>query len=126
MAVGWIGLLKSVPWSEVVSNAPKIAGGARSLWNSVTKKIRPDEVATTAGADRPPETSLTARIGALETRQAELQQQLASASALIDSLAEQNTQLVARLDALRGRLRWIIFGMLALGALAAAVLLKII
>ena len=122
MAIGWIGLLKSVPWGEVVGNAPKIASGARSLWNTVTKKTPPEQTGNPPAED-PPD-SLPARITQLETRQRELQQQLASASGLIDSLAEQNTQLVARLDTLRRRLRWIGFGVLAIGGLAVVALLK--
>jgi hypothetical protein len=28
MAIAWLAVLKSVPWSEVISNAPKVADGA--------------------------------------------------------------------------------------------------
>lgn len=34
MAIGWLTILKSVPWAEVISNAPKVAEGARKLWNA--------------------------------------------------------------------------------------------
>ena len=114
---GWIGILKSVPWSDVVSNAPKIAEGAKSLWGAVAKKIRPDD--SPASATEPAETPLATRVQALEEGQHELRAQLTTSSDLIRSLAEQNTQLVARLDATRRWLRWLTAGLIvALGLLA--------
>ena len=38
MAIGWWTVLQSVPWAEVVSNAPKVAAGAKKLWNAVGRK----------------------------------------------------------------------------------------
>ena len=29
MAIGWLTILKTVPWTEVISNAPKVADGAK-------------------------------------------------------------------------------------------------
>ena len=40
MAIGWLSVLKSVPWEEVISNAPKVAEGAKKLWKSVSHKPR--------------------------------------------------------------------------------------
>lgn len=124
MAVGWIGLLKNVPWRDVVSNAPKIAGGAKTLWNSVSKKIHgaPDDARS--NPDPAPENESAMRIARLENDQRELRDQLARSSELIASLAEQNTQLVARLDAVRRGLRWLAVGLLVAGGLALAALLR--
>ena len=124
---GWIGLLKHVPWGEVVSNAPKIAEGAKSLWGTVSKRLRPESEVTEA-AEAPPAGDdvqpLATRLAALEAQQHELRAQLATSSDLIRSLAEQNTQLVARLDALRRQLRWALFGLVLCGGLAVAALLR--
>ena len=38
MAIGWLTVLQSVPWAEVVSNAPKVAAGAKKLWSAVGRK----------------------------------------------------------------------------------------
>ena len=107
MGIGWVGLLKSVPWGDVVSNAPKIADGAKSLWNTVAKKVRPGDDANSAPAEEAPDASLVTRLAVLESGMSDLQRQIVTSSELIRSLAEQNTQLVARIDALQSRLRWL-------------------
>lgn len=122
---GWLGLLKSVPWNDVVSNAPKIAEGAKSLWGAVSKRIRAGDDEAAPEPDSVPENSLAARIATLEASQRELHAQLATSSELIRSLAEQNAQLVARLDALRLRLRWLTVALLLVGGAAVAALLKV-
>ena len=38
MAIGWLTVLQSVPWSDVVRNAPKVAAGAKKLWDNVANK----------------------------------------------------------------------------------------
>ena len=45
MAIGWLAVLKMVPWSDVIENAPKVASGAKKLWNSVGKKSAPGTAA---------------------------------------------------------------------------------
>lgn len=123
---GWLGLLKMVPWNDVVSNAPKIAEGAKSLWGAVSKRIRAgDEAAAPAGGSGP-ENNVAARVAMLEESQRELHAQLATSSELIRSLAEQNAQLVARLDLLRLRLRWLAVALLVVGGAAVAALLKVL
>lgn len=101
MALGWMTILQNVPWSEVITHAPKVVEGARKLWGSVRR--RPDGAAPAAGAvpvgaapDSPE--ALAARLAALEAQVAALHQQMADSSELIQSLAEQNTQLVARVE----------------------------
>jgi len=120
---GWIGLLKHVPWREVVSNAPKLAEGAKSLWGTVANKIRPGE-ASPPTPDGDVATPLAVRITALEAQQRELQAQLANSAELIRSLADQNAQLVARLDVLRNRQRWLAGGLVLTVIAALLVLLK--
>ena len=55
MPVPWLAVLQSVPWSDVIKNAPKVADGARKLWSSVGGKSQaasPPEAAVPA-AHRP-------------------------------------------------------------------------
>ena len=108
MAIGWLGLLKSVPWNDVVNNAPKVADGAKKLWGSVKNKLHPDEVETTQEEDQASNSSLLDRLSALEARSDDVQRQLLTSSELIKSLAEQNTLLISRVDTLYARVRWLL------------------
>jgi len=110
MAIGWLTVLQSVPWSEVVRNAPKVAAGAKKLWGSVANK---DEDGVDHSADleaqsrQPPEHltlgNLQAQIATLQSVAGELQQRLNESTGLITALAEQNAQLIQRIEAMRKR-----------------------
>jgi len=117
MALAWLSLLKTVPWSDVISNAPLVADGAKKLWNSVGKKTAPatHPVPRTETLD-----PLQAHIAALEASSAELRTQLRAATELLQTLAQQNTELVQRVEAQRVRLLW---HSLAIALLAAVGLL---
>lgn len=111
MAIGWLAVLKSVPWSEVIANAPKVADGAKKLWNTVAKKpARSGEADTWAAeAAKEPQSlaALGARCAALEAAVAEMHGQLLASSELINALADQNAQLVQRIEANRRRVLWL-------------------
>ena len=112
MAIGWLTVLQSVPWSDVISNAPKVADGAKKLWNAVSKKSSSqeasDSIAHSAGAAKPPTLAeLEARANALEAELSDLQQQMLKSSELIKSLADQNAQLIQRIEANRVRVLWL-------------------
>ena len=126
MPIGWLNALKSVPWAEVASNAPKVAAGARKLWNAVGKSPvnspnAAPEHAQTEPAEASDVSALQARLTQLELASLELQAQMIESSRLIKALAEQNTQLMARTEALRFHVRWLA-GALAVGALSAITL----
>ena len=110
MAVGTlITVLSSIPWGQVVENAPKVAEGAVKLWNSVTNRnrqgsIQDKEAAATAEETASEADRLKARLLALEDSVASLQEQMQASSKLIKDLAEQNTQLVQRIELNRIRL----------------------
>lgn len=108
MAIPWLVVLKSVPWTEVIANAPKVADGARKLWGAVsggTETAPPPAV--DAPADASPEArriaALAQRVASLEATNAELREQMLASSELIRALADQNAQLVARVEANRVR-----------------------
>ena len=126
MPISWLAILKNVPWSDVISNAPKVAESAKKLWNTVSKKPVPAEL-TTAGASQSGSAepnaiaALQAQTGALETAVADLHGQMLASSELIKALADQNTQLVARIEANRRRTFWLtvavgVFAVIATGA----------
>lgn len=125
MAIGWLTVLQSVPWTEVVSNAPKVAAGARKLWNAVGRKPPAGtQVADNAQAALSPEAraiaALTAHVSELETATAELEDQMIASSELIKALAEQNTQLILRIETQRRRMLWLAAALVPVGTAAVA------
>jgi hypothetical protein len=108
MAIGWLTILKSVPWTDVISNAPKVADGAKKLWKNVGRN-RSGPGAEDAHPTTSPvnEQSIATRVATLETTITDLQAQMLASSELIAALAEQNTQLVKRLEINRRRVLWL-------------------
>jgi hypothetical protein len=128
MAAGWMSVLKMVPWSDVISSAPKVADGAKKLWSTVAKKAgvvgesAPDEPPAEP-QDLPAAELLALLQGQLARQEAglsDLRQQLLSSTALVQTLAEQNAQLVQRVEANRVRVRWLILAVFVLGLGLAA------
>ncbi|MDO9359144.1 MAG: hypothetical protein Q7T70_09160 [Polaromonas sp.] len=119
-----------VPWSDVIKNAPKVAEGAKKLWNTVGKKppvpALPD---AGAGTQRSPEAqgiaALQAHVLALESATQELHEQMLASSELIKALAEQNTQLIRRAEVNRVRLL-LLAGFTAVVAIVAVVALTLV
>lgn len=110
MAAGTIiTVLSNIPWGQVVENAPKVADGALKLWGAVTGRKKQDSnqnersaVATDATLS---EADLQkARLLRLEKDVQSLHDQMQASSELIKALAEQNTQLVQRIELTRVRL----------------------
>lgn len=124
MPIPWVTVLQAVPWSEVIRNAPKVAEGAKKLWKTVGKKPTSPEVAEsgTPPAVSPEQTmaQMEARAEALETTVADLHEQMLAASELIKALADQNTQLVKRIEANRVHMLWL-SAAIAVVAIAALV-----
>lgn len=111
MPIPWVTVLQVVPWSEVIRNAPKVAEGAKKLWNAVGKKPAAPEVTETSmqPAVSPEQTmdELKARADALEVTVADLHKQMFAASELIKALADQNTQLIRRIETNRVHMIWL-------------------
>ena len=128
MAIGWLAVLKIIPWADVISNAPVVADGAKKLWNAVAKK--PALADLTADSDPVLSSeglaisAVAERIAKLETAVSDLHGQMIASSELIKALAEQNTQLINRVETSRLRMRWlaaltVITTLIALGLLFA-------
>ncbi|WP_034297772.1 hypothetical protein [Herbaspirillum sp. RV1423] len=112
MAINWIAAFKLIPWSDVVQATPTVVRGAKDLW-ARTKKAKSVTREDAGIIEADSNAELTQRITQLESEQLE-------ASALINTLAEQNAQLVAALDNLRTRLKMLFAAcvLLTLGGLA--------
>jgi len=125
MPIPWLTVLQSVPWSDVVRNAPKVAAGAKKLWDNVAHKgsAAQDPADTTSTVEAEPTLlSLRADVMALRAASMRLQQQLAESSALVSELAEQNTQLIAGMDALRRKQKRMLWALLVVAAVALVAL----
>ncbi|RZL11457.1 MAG: hypothetical protein EOP40_02625 [Rubrivivax sp.] len=123
MVVTWVSLLKTVPWTDVIANAPAITDGARKLWNTVARKPTAGGVGGAAEASAKDATAaaaatsaaphhevilqLQARLDAVNATVADLQGQMLASSELIKALADQNTELIARVEVHRRRLLWL-------------------
>lgn len=113
MAISWMTVLAAVPWTEVIKNAPKVADGAKKLWNTVGRKD--------ATAPAVPVADPQARIAALEQSVAALNAQMQASAEIIKALAEQNESLVQRCEL--NRRRTLALGVLVLLLLAALIFL---
>ena len=130
MAMGWLAVLQMVPWSDVIRNAPKVADGAKKLWNTVGNKPPPAAPADAGtSAQLSPEgraiAALQADVLALESATHELHEQMLASSELIKALAEQNTQLIRRAEVNRVRLL-LLAGVTAVVAVVAIVALTLV
>ncbi|TRZ63918.1 MAG: hypothetical protein D4S02_11705 [Rhodocyclaceae bacterium] len=129
MAIGWLTILKSVPWVDVVSNAPKVADGAKKLWKAIAKQPPAADAATAVeqpalSPDAQSVAEFQRRLTAAEAAAADLHAQMLASSELIKTLAEQNTQLIRHMEHYRIRTLWltaatIIIGIVAVSSLVA-------
>ena len=106
MAIGWLALLKAVPWGEVVRNAPEIAENAKKLWGTVARKSPKQELEVrNAFTSEDQEINwLKERLITIEATYSELHNQMLTTSELIKALADQNTQLVKSIELNRIRI----------------------
>jgi hypothetical protein len=133
MPIPWLAVLKIVPWTDVITNAPKVVDGAKNLWNSVSRKPvtrapraeSADLTPTPAPVSEPgPDlhaeaiAQLQARLAATEAAAAELHQEMLASSELIRSLADQNAQLIGHIEDHRNRIKWLTLAMIVLGVVA--------
>jgi hypothetical protein len=120
MPIPWLSILQNVPWSDVIENAPKVAEGARKLWQSVSNRkageagsevvdVTPVEVAhevTSAGA-APATWPDAAAWEAMEQRSRALEQSLqaliAQQAAEHEQQQQQMRETAALLESLAGQ-----------------------
>ncbi|MDO9054444.1 MAG: hypothetical protein Q7U37_11030 [Gallionella sp.] len=127
MALPWLAVLKIVPWTDVISNAPKVADGAKKLWNAIGKQPPAPKKAAPAEhtAAAPEAQSITAsRLNELEAATAQLHEQMLASSELIKALAEQNNELIRHIETSRVRMRRMWLAIVITGILAASALTR--
>ncbi len=131
MAIGWMTVLKLVPWDDVITNAPKVAEGARKLWKTVARSPAPvppaePAIAPEAATAMPAAPALATRseLQALAATVSTLHEQMTESSALIEALADQNAQLIRQIESNRVRLGWLMAVVAALAAVLLHLLLR--
>lgn len=125
MAIGWLAVLKMVPWADIIRNAPQVADGAKKLWNAVAKKPAPQKSPpenTAPAFSSEPEaiTLLQAQLTIVTAEVADLHEQMLASSELIKALAEQNTQLIKHVESNRTKILWLTGAVVILGIVAVA------
>lgn len=106
MALNWLTLLKAVPWGEVARNAPVIAENAKKLWGTVARKYPKQELEVPIVFTSEDEEInwLKERLNTLEAANTDLHNQMLTSAELMKALADQNTQLINRIELNRIRL----------------------
>lgn len=112
MAIGWLSVLKLVPWNDVISNAPKLASEAKKLWSTVAKtpptaEPSPAKAEPSSSPDSQSLALLQADLELVITEVTDLHKQMLESSQLLKALADQNTQLIRRMEVQRIRIRWL-------------------
>ncbi|MDY0964079.1 MULTISPECIES: hypothetical protein [Massilia] len=132
MAAGWWTVLKTVPWSDVISAAPQVATGARRLWDTVNRKPGAVDPATGLSPEMAAQEDdiiglLVARSEQNDAELNDLRNQMRAASELIANLADQNAQLIAKMDVQRQKITWlsVTAGLSALLAVVALILVAV-
>ncbi|WP_422843462.1 hypothetical protein [Acidovorax sp. M2(2025)] len=120
---GWVAALKLVPWGDVIEATPQILQAAKKLLGTV-RKGSAEAAASASGLPDPAESSLPtpAQLQRLRERVAQLEQEQMDSAALIQSLAQQNAQVVQAVDDLRQRYRRLALAAAALGCVCAGLL----
>ncbi|MGE5321154.1 MAG: hypothetical protein ACM3KD_13300 [Hyphomicrobiaceae bacterium] len=124
MAIGWLSIIQLVPWSDVIRNAPKVAEGAKKLWDTVSRKQPALDVpAARAQPALSPEARsialLQTQLAAAEAAISDLHDQMLESTELIKALADQNTELIRRVEANRVRVLWLAGITVIVGVVAA-------
>lgn len=108
MAIGWLTLLKAVPWVEVARKAPEVAESAKKLWNTIAKNSSKSEIEVQTDthsftSEEQEMDWLKERLTANEAAYAEIHKQMLASAELIKALAEQNAQLINAVELNRKR-----------------------
>ncbi|VUZ28937.1 Uncharacterised protein [uncultured Comamonas sp.] len=130
MAISWITALKMVPWSDVIQAAPDVIKTAKGLM----KKSQPPSAAPTAtaplpsgadAADNAGELALQ-HIAQLHQRIAQLEQAQQTSAALLEQMAEQQSQIVHTVGLLRTGATRLAWACAVLGVCTAGLLVYIL
>ena len=122
MAVGWVTALKLVPWGDVLEATPQILQAAKKLLGSTRQGTADAAAGTLAGAGDAATPPVALQLQQLRERVARLEQEQQESAVLIQSLAEQNAQVVQAVEVLRLRDQRLTAAIALLGAACAGLI----
>ena len=122
MAVGWVTALKLVPWGDVLEATPQILQAAKKLLGSTRQGTADAAAGTLAGAGDAATPPVALQLQQLRERVARLEQEQQESAVLIQSLAEQNAQVVQAVEVLRLRNQRLTAAIALLGAACAGLI----
>ena len=122
MAVGWVAALKLVPWGDVLEATPQILQAAKKLLGSTRQGTADAAAGTLAGAGDAATPPVTLQLQQLRERVARLEQEQQESAVLIQSLAEQNAQVVQAVEVLRLRNQRLTAAIALVGAVCAGLI----
>ena len=122
MAVGWVAALKLVPWGDVLDATPQILQAAKKLLGSTRQGTADAAAGTLAGAGDAATPPVALQLQQLRERVARLEQEQQESAVLIQSLAEQNAQVVQAVEVLRLRNQRLTAAIALLGAVCAGLI----
>ena len=122
MAVGWVTALKLVPWGDVLEATPQILQSAKKLLGATRKGTADAAAGTLAGAGDAATPPVALQLQQLRERVARLEQEQQESAVLIQSLAEQNAQVVQAVEVLRLRNQRLTAAIALLGAVCAGLI----
>ena len=122
MAVGWVTALQLVPWGDVLEATPQILQAAKKLLGSTRQGTADAAAGTLAGAGDAATPPVALQLQQLRERVARLEQEQQESAVLIQSLAEQNAQVVQAVEVLRLRNQRLTAAIALLGAVCAGLI----
>ena len=122
MAAGWVTALKLVPWGDVLEATPQILQAAKKLLGSTRQGTADAAAGTLAGAGDAATPPVALQLQQLRERVARLEQEQQESAVLIQSLAEQNAQVVQAVEVLRLRNQRLTAAIALLGAVCAGLI----
>lgn len=122
MAVGWVAALKLVPWGDVLEATPQILQAAKKLLGSTRQGTADAAAGTLAGAGDAATPPVALQLQQLRERVARLEQEQQESAVLIQSLAEQNAQVVQAVEVLRLRNQRLTAAIALVGAVCAGLI----
>ncbi|AOG21766.1 hypothetical protein [Acidovorax sp. RAC01] len=122
--VGWVTALKLVPWGDVIEATPQILNAAKKLLGT-TRKSKADAPGAASIAASGEEAALPVETQLLHLRErvGQLEQEQIDGAALIQSLAQQNAQVIRAVEDLRKRNRRLTLAIAVLGATCLGLLI---
>jgi hypothetical protein len=122
--VGWVTALKLVPWGDVIEATPQILQAAKKLLGASRKgKADASEAGSIADGSTEPTLPTDVQLRHLRERVLQLEQEQSDGATLIQSLAQQNAQVIQAVEDLRQRNRRLTLAVATLGCVCVGLLI---